>query len=189
MMHLARLAGLDDEPDRCAQPLADEMVMHGGGREQGRDRRAIRADHAVGQHDDVIAPVHRLLGAFAQAPQRFAQPVGALGGVIGEIERLGVETVLDMADAADFLQILVGQDRLAHFQPLLLGRAVVVENIGARADEGHEAHDQFLADRVDRRIGHLREVLLEIGVEQLLACRRAPRSACPCPSSPPPPGR
>ena len=74
-----------------------------------------------------------------------------------------------MADAADFFQILVGQDRLAHFQPLLLGRAVVVENIRARADEGHEAHDQFLADRVDRRIGHLREVLFEVSVEQVLA--------------------
>ena len=31
----------------------------------------------------------------------------------------------------------------------------------------HEAHDELLADRVDRRVRHLGEVLLEIGVEQL----------------------
>ena len=65
-MHFARLAGLDDEADRGAQPFADEMMMHGGGGEQGRNRRAVRPDHAVGQDDDVVAAVHRLLGAFAQ---------------------------------------------------------------------------------------------------------------------------
>jgi hypothetical protein len=41
------------------------------------------------------------------------------------------------------------------------------KQVGARADERHQAHHQFLADRVDRRIGDLGEVLLEIGVKQL----------------------
>jgi hypothetical protein len=36
-----------------------------------------------------------------------------------------------------------------------------------RADEGHQRHHQLLADRVDRRVGHLREVLLEVVVERL----------------------
>ena len=41
------------------------------------------------------------------------------------------------------------------------------KQVRPRPDEGDQAHHQFLADRVDRRVGHLREVLLEIGVEQL----------------------
>ena len=39
MMHLARLAGLDDEADRGAQALADQVVVHGRRREQRGDRR------------------------------------------------------------------------------------------------------------------------------------------------------
>ena len=44
MVHLARLAGLDDEPDRGAQALADQVVVHRRGREQRRDRDAVGAD-------------------------------------------------------------------------------------------------------------------------------------------------
>ena len=36
-----------------------------------------------------------------------------------------------------------------------------------RAEEGHERHDQLLADGVDGRVGHLREELLEVPVEEL----------------------
>ena len=67
MMHFARFAGLDDEPDRGAQALADQVMVHGGGGEQRRDRNAVGAGHAVGQHDDVVAAVDRLFGAVAQA--------------------------------------------------------------------------------------------------------------------------
>ena len=72
-----------------------------------------------------------------------------------------------MADAADLLEVLVGEDRLAHFQALAARRAFEVEDVRPRADERHEAHHELFADRVDRRVRDLREVLLEIGVEQL----------------------
>ena len=72
-----------------------------------------------------------------------------------------------MADRADLFEIGVGQDRLADFEALLLRRALMVQDVRTRADEGDEAHHQLLADRVDRRIGDLGEVLLEIIVEQL----------------------
>ena len=114
MMHLARLAGLDDEADRGAQTLADQMMMHGGGREQRRDRNAVRPDEAVGQDDDVVAAAHRLIGALAE-PRRAprAMPSAPRSDVIGDVERLGVESFLDMADRADFFEIAIGQDRLA----------------------------------------------------------------------------
>jgi hypothetical protein len=46
-------------------------------------------------------------------------------------------------------------------------RALVIENVRPRPDEGHEAHHELFADRIDRRVRDLGEVLLEIGVEQL----------------------
>jgi hypothetical protein len=80
--------------------------------------------------------------------------------------------VLGVADGADLLQVAVGQDRLAHFEALLARQALQVEQVRARADERDQAHHQFLADRVDRRVGDLGEVLLEIGVEQLRFVRQ-----------------
>ena len=167
MMHFARLAGLHDQADGSAQALADEVVVHGGGRQQAGDRNAVGANHAVGQHDDVVAAGDRLFGAVAETVEHGLHALGAERGVIGEVERLGVERVLEMADGADFFQIRVGQDRLAHFEALFLRGALVVEDVGARADEGDQAHHQLLADRIDRRIGDLGEVLLEIAEQRL----------------------
>ena len=56
---------------------------------------------------------------------------------------------------------------MRHFQPLLTRSACEVEQVGARADERHQRHHQFFADRVNRRVGHLGEQLLEVGVQQL----------------------
>ena len=46
-MDLARLAGLDDEAGLQARALAHEVVVHAGGREQRRNRRAVGAGGAV----------------------------------------------------------------------------------------------------------------------------------------------
>ncbi|MNX94890.1 hypothetical protein D3C86_1271380 [compost metagenome] len=76
-----------------------------------------------------------------------------------------------MADGADLFQIAIGQDRLANFQTLGAGRTFVIEKVRARTDERDEAHHQFFTDRIDRRVGDLCEVLLEIGVKQLRLVR------------------
>ena len=47
VMHLAGLAGFDDEADRGPQALADQVVVHRRRGEERRDRDAVRADHAV----------------------------------------------------------------------------------------------------------------------------------------------
>ena len=97
-----------------------------------------------------------------------AMPSAPVAGRIGHVERLGAErVVVHVADGADLLQVLVGEDRLAHLEPLAAALALEVEQVRPRPDERDQAHHQLLADRVDRRVGDLREVLLEIGVEQL----------------------
>ncbi len=182
MMHFARLARFQHHADRGAQALADEMMVHGRAGEQRRDRNAVGAGLAVGQDDDVAALAHFLLGALAQFVERPGHAVGAVLGREGDVEGVRLEVIAaHLGDRADFLQVLVAQDRLAHFQPLGVGNAFQVEQIRPRPDDGNQAHHQLFADRIDRRIGDLREVLLEIGVTAASAGRITPRSACRCP--------
>ena len=91
MMHLARLAGFDDEADRGAQAGADQMMMHGGAGEQRGNRNPVRARHAVGQDDDVDAFAHRAFGARAEFVEHLLQPGRAEAGMEGGVERARLE--------------------------------------------------------------------------------------------------
>ena len=167
-MHFARLAGFDDEADRGAQSGADQMMMHGGAGQQRRDRNPVGADHAVGQDDDVDALAHRGFGARAELVEHLVHAGRAETGVEGGVERARLEVRLgDVGDRADLFEIRIGQDRLARFEALGGGEALQVEQVRPRSDDGDEAHHQLLADRVDRRVGDLREVLLEVGEQRL----------------------
>ena len=53
------------------------------------------------------------------------------------------------------------------FKALGLRRAFQIEQVRPRSDDGNETHHQFFADRIDRRVGDLREVLLEISEKKL----------------------
>ena len=75
-------------------------------------------------------------------------------------------------DRADLFQVVIGQDRLAHFEALLVGKAFEVEQIRPRPDDRHQAHHQLFADRIDRRVGDLGEVLLEISEQRLPLVRQ-----------------
>ena len=98
-------------------------------------------------------------------------PIRTLFGRVGDVECLRIETVFEMPDRADLFEIAIGQNRLAYFKPLATRIAFEIENVRAWSDEGDKAHHQFFADRINRRIRHLREVLLEIGVKQLRLIR------------------
>ena len=84
IVQLPRLAGLDDETDFGAQAAADQMMMDGRDRQQRRDRDLIGADETVGQHDDVVAALHRLLGLGADRLERPAHAFGAAGRCIAD---------------------------------------------------------------------------------------------------------
>ena len=85
-------------------------------------------------------------------------------------------------DRADLLELGIGQDRLRDLEPLV-GAGIVAEQVRARADHRDQAHHQLLADRIDRRVGDLREILLEIVVEQPRPVGQHGDAACRCPST------
>ncbi len=124
-MHLARLAGLDDEADRGAQARADQVMMHGGAGEQRRDRirsaPAMRSDRMM-----MLTPSRTAaFGARAELVERLLHARRAEAGMEGGVERPRLEMrVRDVGDRADLLQVRVGQDRLAHLQPLGRGDAL-----------------------------------------------------------------
>ena len=167
MMHFACFPRLDDETDGRPKSGADQVMMHGGRRQQRRDRNPIGTHEPVRQNDDVVSALHGLIGARAQTIEGRGHPVRAALGRISDVEGLGVEAVLERPDRADLLEVLVSEDRLTNLETLFLRVALVIENVRARADERHEAHHEFLADRIDRRVRHLGEILLEIGIEEL----------------------
>ena len=142
---------------------------------------------AVRQDDDVVLlGAHGLLGLGAHARRAPAtMPAGALVGRVGDVDRdRGELVVLDQRRsggcAPDPRSSGSADTTSSRF---MLGGAFEVEQVRPRPDERDEAHHQLLADRVDRRVRHLREVLLEVGVQQLRLRSTAPRSACRCPSS------
>ena len=142
--------------------------MRGRRRQQRGDWHALGGDRTVGQDDDVVAILHRAFGQRTDRVEGRFHVFMAVRHIIGDVDGGGAERVVGhRTDGADALQVLVGQDRLGHLEAHVRGRALEVQQVGARTDEGDQRHDQLLADRVDRRVRHLREVLLEIGIEHL----------------------
>ena len=55
VVHLADVAGLDEQPDLGPGLLPDEVVVDRAREQQRRDRRELRGRVAVGEHDEVRA--------------------------------------------------------------------------------------------------------------------------------------
>ncbi len=98
---------------------------------------------------------------------------GALFRRPGGVDESRLEVaVADLRDRPDLFEVVVGEDRLAHLQPLELRGAFEVEQVRPRPDDRDERHHQLFADRVDRRVRHLREILLEVGEQELRLVRQ-----------------
>ena len=166
MMHFARFAGFDHQTGLHPQALAHQLVVHGGGRQQSGHRDPVRPLFAVRQDQDRVVLQHCLGRGPAHFLDRHREAVGPGADVPGRVDGRRAECAVECDfDRANLAQILVGQDRLRDFEALMRSR-LAPEQVGARADHRHQAHHQFLADRIDRRIGNLREILLEIIVKE-----------------------
>ena len=164
-MHFSRLACFNHETHRRAQPLANQMMVDCSGSQQSWHRNPVRPNHAVRQNNNVVPAFDSRFRAFAQALKHVMHAIGTLLGRIGDIERLGIKTIFKMADTANFFEVTIRQNRLAHFQPFAARIAFKIENIRPWPDKRYKAHHELFADRVNRRIRDLGEILLEIGVE------------------------
>ena len=163
VMHLARLAGLEHEARAQARALAHEVMVHGADGQQRRDRRAVRAGRAIGEDEDVDAGRDVVGRLVAHVGQALLHPCGALVDRPRDVDRVGAEDV--RGDRAQRLELGVAQDRLLHHELMGVLRRLG-EQVALGADARAQRHDDRLARGVDRRVGHLREELLEVAEQR-----------------------
>ena len=88
-MHLARLARLDDEAAARARALADQVMVHGAGGQQARDRRVLARRRRGRRGSRIVAPSAtardgcgaELVERRAQARRRRRRPGSSIGSV------------------------------------------------------------------------------------------------------------
>ena len=120
----------------------------------------------------MLWPASDRFGRLAAQPvERRRHAVRALRGRPGRVERIGAEGARPASRSRGSFQIAVGQDRLRHFEPVMRA-GLVPQQVRPRPDHRDQRHHQLFADRVDRRVGDLREILLEVVVEQLRLVRQ-----------------
>ena len=170
VVHLARLARLQHQARARAQALADQVVVQPGHGHQRRDRREVLVDAAVAEDDDVDfflldqAPRHQ-----AQLFHRLDQAL--LAAAHAEQDRQHADAQAGQVHAADAREFLVGDDRPLELEAAAVGR-LRVEQVAFRAQARLGRGDDLLADAVDRRVGDLREQLLEVVVQQARLVRQ-----------------
>ncbi len=162
LMHIAALGGFADDAGLGAQIGAGEVMVHGADREHHGDGRVSGIDVPIAQDDDRSTFLDGLFGLGANAVERGLEAFGAVGDGEAAGDRGGMEgTVLHGEDLLDF--------RIRQHRGLQAEKPGVLRRFGqpvaVRARKHFHGHDELLTDRIDRRIGHLCEELLEVGVE------------------------
>ena len=168
MMNFARRARFDDQPCAGTKPVADQVLMHRRGRQERGNRHQLRRGLAVGDDQDVVAEPGGVFRVCAKARQRRFHARRAPGSRVADVE---LERAKSRAgkkpDVADLFHFLGGKDRLLRLEARRRIGFVDTEQIRARPDKRDQRHNQLFTNRVDRRIGDLREQLLEVAVENL----------------------
>ncbi len=180
MHHLARLARFDDQRDLRARAFAHQMIVHRRQRQQARNRSLLFIDAAVGKNQQRIAVLDRQRSPPAQPSRRAPDPRSppSTRNSVGSVDAR--KSPCDTRRS--FSRSRVGQNRMRQLQRVAVLRRLV-QNVALGADVAGQRHHQLFANRIDRRIRHLREQLLEV-VEQRLRLVATDRPAAyRCPSS------
>ncbi len=160
MVRVARGAGLDDQVDVAAQAFAAQVMVHRAGGEQGMHHRPalLRAAVAQHHHHHALARGLRHLGADALD--------GALHAFRGVVRQVDVAVLLVVRrHLHDLPQLALGQHRRVEDDVVhRLGPGV--EDVGLPAQLGGQRHHAVFAQRIDRRVGDLRERLAEVVVQR-----------------------
>ena len=164
--HLARLSALYDDSHFRALALANEVVMHAGGRQQAGDSRVMRTHAPVGEDEDRTAGFDSLRRAAAQSVHRPVHRARPFVGRKEERQRRRLDA--GPVDRLDLLEVSLREDRAG--QPELTSvKGRLLEQIALSAEVDADRRHELLANRVQRRVAHLGEQLLEVGEQELRA--------------------
>ena len=160
--HLARFSRFDDQTHSRARLLANQVVVHRGSGQQRRDGHVRGIDVPVTEDQHGCAGLDLLRGEAADPLESGHEP--GRTGVTVKDHRNGLRRKLALRDVPELLEVVVGEHGVWHLEPLRL-RGTLFEEVSAGTQRGHQRHHRLLANGIDRRVGHLREELLEV-VEQ-----------------------
>ncbi len=164
--HVVRIAGgagLDDQVDVAAQAQAREVVVDGAGGQQGVHHRPPGHRVAVGQQQHHHALAGSLLGLGADALDAGVQ---AFVLAVGQVEQaVGLHVLVHLQQLA---QLALAQHRRVEDDVVHRLRPGV-EDVGLLAELGGQGHRAVFAQRVDRRVGDLREGLAEVVIQRAAA--------------------
>ncbi len=118
----------------------------------------------VGEHHDIhtvpVGTIH-----LHKQPVNGALQAGVF--VIGDGNHLHLEAL--RLHTLDFHQIRIGQNRIMNLQDIAVsGR--LFQDVAVRPDIDRGGRHHLLADGVDRRVGHLGKLLLEIVKQRMMGC-------------------
>ena len=170
MLHLAGLARLDHDAAPRPRTFLHQVVVHAPGGQQHRHRGLVTADAAIGEQDDRRAVTHGTGGFVADGVEPLPHASHPVCGRKEQRDDHRLEArhlrAAGRAERLDPGAFSVGNDRRFQTEETALLR-LRVEEVSLAADRRDHRRDDLLADGVERRIGHLREELLEIVGEQL----------------------
>ena len=167
VVHVQTLARAHRNRAEAAQALPHQVAVHGADREDHRDRRARLGHPLVAQHDLLVALAHCVLGLNADAGECLAQRAG----VSIDLERAVDRGCLRPEVVEEGLELDRQQQRALQQQDLRLAGRLVV-HVAEIAVAGLQAHHPIFPQRIDRRIGHLAELLAEEVMQPAVARRQ-----------------
>ena len=172
VVHLARVTRLDEQRAAGARPLAHQVMVDAGRRQQARNRRALLGHAAVGQDEDRVAGGDGGARLLVEAVQRPLERRAAFPRVERHRQRRRAEALeRRRVDVTQLGQLIVVDDRIADVD-LAARFRLGPEQVALGADRRFHRRHQLFSNRVERRVGDLREELLEIVVEQARALRQ-----------------
>ena len=173
VVHFACAARLHHQTSCGAQAFAYQVLVNGRQGQHSRNSHLGGAHSAVADDEDVVTAfdgIHRL---SAQRCQLGFDAVVAPCQGVSHVERGAFElAVCVLFDVTQLGHVGEVQHRLADFQTHGWVDLVDIKQVGLRAHERHQRHDDGFTDRVNRWVGHLREQLLEVVVQRLVFARQ-----------------
>ena len=165
-MHgLAYLTAFHDEGGLHTLADADQIVMDGTYSQQRGDGGMRLVNIPVAEDDVVHSLVHTVLCLMTEIVQRLAQSFFSFLDVEEYREFLCLESFV--ADVAKYIELGVGQHGLGQSHHLAV-RGIWCQDVRTHSTNIlRETHHQFLAYRVDGRVGHLCKLLTEVVEEHL----------------------
>src|SRR5262249_31719781 len=139
--------------------LADEMIVDRRKRQQAGNRCVIFIESAIAKDENRIAIADRKRRPPAESIERAAQLF--FSAVCAEQSFKRRREKIPAAYAAKFFQIAIRQYRMRQLQRVAVLRSLP-QNVALSPEVTGERHYQLFANRIDCRIRHLREELLEV---------------------------